>query len=81
MHPRLVKWLATFLAEPLANLFSNNPATAVVPGDCKVAVICPIFKKGAPEGVAYYHPVRLILIVSMVFEQIKKAHSLVSHSV
>ncbi len=43
LHPMLLKWLA------LADLFNNSIATAVVPGDWKAAVICPIFKKWDPE--------------------------------
>ncbi len=49
LHPKLIKWLATFLAEPLADLFNNCIATAIGPGDWKAAVICPIFKKGGGE--------------------------------
>ncbi len=58
LHPNLLKWLATFLAEPLADIFNNSFATVVVPGDWKAAVTCPIFKKGDTEGVANYRPVR-----------------------
>ncbi len=46
LHPKLIKCLATFLAEPLADLSINCIATAIGPGDWKAAVICPIFKKG-----------------------------------
>ncbi len=35
LHPKLLKWLATFLAEPLTGLFNNSLATAVVLGDWK----------------------------------------------
>ncbi len=55
--PKLLKWSATFLVETLADLFNNFLAAAVLPGYWKTAVICPIFKKGDPEGVAsYYSP-------------------------
>ncbi len=33
----------------MADSFKNFLATAVVPGDCKEAVICPIFRKGDTE--------------------------------
>ncbi len=46
LYPKLIKWLVTFLAEPLADLFNNCIATAIGPGDWKAAVICPISKKG-----------------------------------
>ncbi len=64
LHPKLLKWLATFHAGPLADLFNNSLATSVVPGDWKTAVICPIFKKRYPEDVASDHPVRLTSVVS-----------------
>ncbi len=43
LRPKLLKWLATFLAEPLAILFNNSLATAVVPGHWGAAMDCPIF--------------------------------------
>ncbi len=67
LHPKLLKWLATFLTETLADLFNNTIVTAAVPGDWKAAVICPIFKKGDPEEVANYRPVSLTSIVCEVF--------------
>ncbi len=67
LHPKLLKWLATFLAEPLADLFNNSLATAVV-----AAVSCPMFKKGNPGGVANYRPVSLTLVLCKVFERILK---------
>ncbi len=44
-QPLLFHWLATLLAKPLADIFNNSLATAVVPGDWKAAAICPVFKK------------------------------------
>ncbi len=72
LHPKSYKWLATFLAEPLARLFYNSLATAVVPGDRKAAVTCPTFKKGDPEDVASYRPVSLTSVAYEVFERILK---------
>ncbi len=69
LHPKLRKWLATFLAGPLADLFNNSFATAVVPGDWEAAVICPIFKKGGPEDVANDRPVSLTSVVCKVLER------------
>ncbi len=64
----MLKWLATFLAEPFADLLNNSLATAVVPGDWKVAVICPVFKKGDPDVVANYRPLSWTSIVCKVFD-------------
>ncbi len=72
LHPKFRKWLATFLAEPLADLFNNSLATAVVPGDWKAPVICPIFKKEDPVDVPNYRPVSLTSIVCKFFKRILK---------
>ncbi len=64
----MLKWCATFLAEPLADLFNISFETAVVLGDWKVAVICPTFKKGDPEDVANFRLVSLTSVVCKVFE-------------
>ncbi len=46
IHAQMVRWLADFLAEPLSKLFTNSLTTAVVPTDWRLAIICPIHKKG-----------------------------------
>ncbi len=46
IHPQTARWLADFLAEPLSKLFANSLTTAVVPTDWRLAIICPILKKG-----------------------------------
>ncbi len=48
---QMVRWLADFLAEPLSTLFANSLTTVVVPTDWRLAIICPIRKKGDPEDV------------------------------
>ncbi len=62
----------TFLAEPLADLFNNFLSVAVVPGEWKAAVICPVFSKGDPEDVVNYRLVSLTSVVCKVFERILK---------
>ncbi len=52
LHPKLLKWLTTFIAEPLADSFNKSLVTAVVSGDRKAAVVCPIFKKGSQGDIA-----------------------------
>ncbi len=69
LHPKLLKWLATFPAEPLADLFNKSLATAVVPGDWKMAVICPVFKKGDTENVANKRPVSLTSVMCKVSKE------------
>ncbi len=72
IHPQMVRWLADFLAEPLSKLFANSLTTAVVPADWRLAIICPIHKKGDPEDVSNYRPVSLTSIICKTFERILK---------
>ncbi len=72
IHPQMVRWLADFLAEPLSKLFANSQTTAVVPTDWRLAIICPIYKKGDPEDVSDYRPVSLTSIICKTFERILK---------
>ncbi len=51
---------------------ADSLAIAVVPSDRKVALICPIFKKGDPEDVANYRQVSLTSVAYEVFERILK---------
>ncbi len=55
--------LLIFLTEPLSKLFVNSLTTAVVPTDWRLAIICPIHKKGDPEDDSNYRPVSLTSII------------------
>ncbi len=68
----MVHWLADFLAEPLSQLFANPLTTAVAPSDWRLAIKCPIHKKGDPEDVPNYRPVILTSIICKIFERILK---------
>ncbi len=46
LHPKVLRTLAPFIAEPLAELFNLSLLPADVPEDWRTATICPIFKKG-----------------------------------
>ncbi len=70
IHPQMVRWLADFLAEPLSKLFANSLTTAVVPIDWRLAILCPMHKKGDPGGVSNYCPVGLSSIICKIFERI-----------
>ncbi len=72
IHRQMVRWLADFLAEPLSKLFANSLTTAVVPTDWRLAIKCPIHKKGDPEDVSNYRPVSRTSIICNIFERILK---------
>ncbi len=65
MHPKMLKWLAAFLVELMA-----DPLTTHSPSDWTATVIRPIFKIGDPEDVTNYHPVSLTSVVCMIFKWI-----------
>ncbi len=54
IHPRMVRWLANFLAELLSNLFANSIITAVIPTYWHLAIIYPIHIKGEPKNAFEY---------------------------
>ncbi len=44
----------------------------MVPTDWRLAIICPIHKKGDPEDVSNYRPVSLTSLICQIFERILK---------
>ncbi len=70
IHKQMVRWLADFLADPLSKLFANSLTTAVVPTDWRLAIICPIHKKGDPEVVSNYRPVSRTSIICKRLEEL-----------
>ncbi len=60
----------------LPKLFANSSTKAVVPTDWRLAIICPIHKKGEPEDVTKCHPVGLTSIIRKIFKRILKRSSL-----
>ncbi len=76
----MVRWPADFLAEPLSKLLANSFSTDVVPTDWRLAIICPIYKKGGPEEVSNHHPVSRTSIICKIFERILKRALLSFHN-
>ncbi len=72
VHPSLLFVLADFLAAPLATLFTLSLDAGRIPEDWKVAVVCPLQKKGNRHDAANYRPVSLTSVVSKVMERIIK---------
>ena len=62
LHPRVLKELASIIAQPLAWIFESSWCSGEVPKDWKKANVVPIFKKGrkvdpATTGPsAYFYP-------------------------
>ncbi len=43
-HSHIARWLADVLAQPLAKLFEKKFTTALMPTNCRLATIYPIFR-------------------------------------
>ncbi len=72
LHPKILRALAPFIAEPLTELLNLTLLTTEVPEDWRTANICPIFKKRNQEETGNYRPVSLTSIVRKVMESAMK---------
>ena len=68
--PRLLKYCATSLTEPITHLLSTSISTCTIPDEWKVHQITPVFKKGDKTNVVNYRPISLLCIISKVLESI-----------
>jgi hypothetical protein len=72
IHPRILKELRFELADPPSKLFTKSMDTGKVPLDWKVAVVTPIYKKGAKADSGNYRPVSLTSVPCKIMEPIIK---------
>ena len=72
LHPRLLKEVASHIAEPLCKIFQRSLQSGKVPELWKMANITVIHKKGAKDDVSNYRPISLTCIASKLMEQIVK---------
>ena len=69
IHPRFLKELAGFLADPLCKIFRLSLDAGKLPQDWKLGVIKPIFKGGDIQNPQNYRPVCLTSVVCKVMER------------
>ena len=72
LHPRVLKEVATLIAQPLAQIFENSWCSGVVPKDWKKANVVPIFKNGRKVDPANYRPISLTSILGKILEKFIK---------
>uniref|UniRef100_A0A7M4FEY8 Reverse transcriptase domain-containing protein n=1 Tax=Crocodylus porosus TaxID=8502 RepID=A0A7M4FEY8_CROPO len=72
LHPRVLRELASIIAQPLARIFESSWRSGEVPDDWKRANVVPIFKKGRKADLANYRPISLTSILGKVLEKIIK---------
>lgn len=73
LHPLILKRLATYIAKPLAQLFTASLQTGSLPSDWKAAIIKAFYKSGDKHDPKNYRPVSLTSVVGKLMEKwIKK---------
>ena len=68
LHPRILKELKDVISKPIANLLNLSIKQGVVPIDWKLAMITPIFKKGAKNLPENYRPISLTAVLCKMLE-------------
>jgi hypothetical protein len=66
----VLKTCADILCRPLSMLFGQSFDPGVLPSDWRMAIICPIFKKGDKFDPGNYRPVSLTSLVVKIMESI-----------
>ena len=59
IYPRVLKKLASEIAEPLYVIFKESLRQSVIPTDWRRTNVTPIFKKGSRQSAANYRPLSL----------------------
>ena len=65
-----LKRCSRFLAEPLSIIFKVIYNKGIVPSECKLANVVPIFKKGNKKHIENYRPISLTSIIAKIMERI-----------
>ncbi|CAH8447575.1 unnamed protein product [Schistosoma bovis] len=70
LHPRLLKELSNFVANPLSTCFNLSVTQGRLPKDWKNAIVSPVFKTGTKHKPENYRPVSLTSVVVKILEKI-----------
>ena len=73
--PRVLRELAEGIAETLSIVYQCSLLTGEVPGDWRLAIVTPIYKKGCKEDPGNYRPVSLTLVPRKVMGGYKGDHT------
>ena len=70
INPKILKFCALALADPITSLFSKCLKSGNIPSEWKVHKICPVHKKGSKLDVKNFRPISLLCIISKVLESL-----------
>ncbi len=68
--PKVLKYCALPLCEPLCHLFQTSLNSGVIPSEWKLHNISPIYKSGDRSLVSNYRPISLLSSTSKVLERV-----------
>ena len=74
INTRVLKELASELANPLCCLFNYALRLGIVPKKWKLAHVCAVHKKDDPQLVGNYRPISLLSCISKVLEKLIHKH-------
>ena len=73
IQPFFIK-VARIVIAPYLNLFLNFVFTeSILPGNCKVARVVPVYKTGAKDDMNNYRPISILTCFSKIMEKILHA--------
>ncbi len=72
-----LKNVAGSIALPLSFLYSKSFEVSSLPDIWKVAIVTPVFKKGAPSSTCNYRPISITCIICKIMESIIKDNIIV----
>ena len=67
---KVIKAAIPFLSNPLSEIINNSLKTGIVPDNCKIAKIVPLFKSGDKKLFNNYRPISILPCISKIYEKV-----------
>ena len=72
ISPRLIKELVNYISVPITIIMKKSLADGYLPKDWRLAIVSPIYKKGAKNLAENYRPISLTSIICRLMEKLLK---------
>ena len=66
----IMKIIGLVISKPSELIFNASFTTGIVPGEFKVAIVIPIFKKGSQYDLSNYRPISLLSVFNKILEKL-----------